>query len=94
MNRLVDQLGAGPFFLIEGVPLENVLGAVSRRSSLTIPPLAHCGDGPIELMEILSLGPERVEQGFSASRPGIHTSPTPCRQRTWPICEARWTSEV
>jgi hypothetical protein len=25
VSRLVDQLGAGPFFLIEGVPLENVL---------------------------------------------------------------------
>jgi hypothetical protein len=24
VNCLVDQLGAGPFFLIEGVPLENV----------------------------------------------------------------------
>ena len=25
VNRLVDQLGAGPFFLVERVPLENVL---------------------------------------------------------------------
>ena len=25
VSRLVDQLGAGPFFLIENVPLENVL---------------------------------------------------------------------
>ena len=25
VDRLVDQLGAGPFFLIESVPLENVL---------------------------------------------------------------------
>ena len=40
VNRLVDQLGAGPFFLIEGVPLETSSRAVSRRSSVTIPPLA------------------------------------------------------
>jgi hypothetical protein len=25
VSRLVDQLGAGPFFLIENVPVENVL---------------------------------------------------------------------
>ena len=24
VNRLADQLGAGPFFLVENVPLENV----------------------------------------------------------------------
>jgi hypothetical protein len=40
VNRLVDQLGAGPFFLIENVPLEDVLRAVSRPSSSTTPPSA------------------------------------------------------
>jgi hypothetical protein len=40
VNRLVGQLGAGPFFLVEGVPLETSSRAASRRSSFTIPPLA------------------------------------------------------
>jgi hypothetical protein len=40
VNRLVDQLGAGPFFLIGSVPLETSSRAVSRRSSFTTPPLA------------------------------------------------------
>jgi hypothetical protein len=32
----------------------------------------YCGGGAIELMEALSLAPERVEKGFSGPRPGIH----------------------
>jgi hypothetical protein len=40
VSRLVDQLGAGPFFLIDNVPLETCSRAVSRRNSFTTPPLA------------------------------------------------------
>ena len=72
VNRLVDQLGAGPFFLIESVPLENVLSRGEPAELAHNSAFGHCGDGPIELMEILSSSPERVAKGFSASRPGIH----------------------
>ena len=40
VNRLVDQLGAGPFFLIGNVPLEMSSRAVNRPSSSTTPPSA------------------------------------------------------
>jgi hypothetical protein len=37
-ERLANQLGAGPFFLVEDVPLDIVLCRGARpRSSLTIP---------------------------------------------------------
>ena len=57
VNRLVDQLGAGPFFLIEYVPLENVR---SRGE-------------PAEFVHnsAFGLAPERVDRGFSGARPRI-----------------------
>jgi hypothetical protein len=72
VNRLVDQLGAGPFFLIESVPLEKVLSRGEPAEFAHNSAFGYCGDGPIELMETVSLAPERVEKGFSAARPGIH----------------------
>jgi methylmalonyl-CoA/ethylmalonyl-CoA epimerase len=71
VNRLVNQLGAGPFFLIENVPLENV---VSRGEPAEFVHNAAFGsrDGSaIELIEVVSLAPERVERGFSGARPRI-----------------------
>jgi hypothetical protein len=32
----------------------------------------YCGGGPIELMEIVRLVPERIEGRFSGARPGVH----------------------
>ena len=72
MNRLVDQLGAGPFFLVEKVPLENVLSRGEPAEFVHNSAFGCCGDGAIELMEAISLAPERVENGFSGPRPGIH----------------------
>jgi hypothetical protein len=72
VNRLVDQLGAGPFFLIERVPLENVLSRGQPAEFVHNSAFGYCGGGAIELIEAVSLAPERVEQGFSAPRPRIH----------------------
>jgi catechol 2,3-dioxygenase-like lactoylglutathione lyase family enzyme len=72
VNRLVDQLGAGPFFLIESVPLENVLSRGEPAEFVHNSAFGYCGGGAIELMEAVSLAPERVEKGFSVPRPGIH----------------------
>ena len=72
VNRLVDQLGAGPFFLIENVPLEAVLSRGEPAEFVHNSAFGYCGAGAIELMEPLSLAPERVEKGFSAPRPRIH----------------------
>ena len=72
VNRLVDQLGAGPFFLIENVPLEDVLSRGEPAEFVHNSAFGYCGASAIELMEPLSLAPERVEKGFSVPRPGIH----------------------
>ena len=72
VNRLVDQLGAGPFFLIESVPLENVLSRGKPAEFVHNSAFGTCGDGAIELIEAVSLAPERVEERFSGPRPRIH----------------------
>jgi Glyoxalase/Bleomycin resistance protein/Dioxygenase superfamily len=72
VSRLVDQLGAGPFFLIESVPLENVLSRGEPAEFVHNSAFGYCGGGAIELIEAVSLAPERVEKGFSVPRPGIH----------------------
>ena len=72
VSRLVDQLGAGPFFLIENVPLENVLSRGEPAEFVHNSAFGFCGGGAIELMEALSLAPERVQKGFSGPRPRIH----------------------
>ena len=72
VNRLVGQLGAGPFFLIESVPLENLLSRGEPAEFVHNSAFGSCGGGAIELIEIISLAPERVEEGFSGPRPGVH----------------------
>jgi hypothetical protein len=71
VNRLVAQLGAGPFFLIERVPLENVLSRGEPAEFVHNSAFGYCGAAAIELMEAVSLAPERVERAFSAPRPRI-----------------------
>jgi methylmalonyl-CoA/ethylmalonyl-CoA epimerase len=72
VNRLVDQLGAGPFFLVERVPLENVRSRGEPAEFVHNSAFGSCGGGAIELIEPVSLAPERVELRFSGPRPGIH----------------------
>lgn len=72
VNRLVEQLGAGPFFLIERVPLESVVSRGEPAEFVHDSAFGSCGDGVIELMEPVSLAPERVEERFSGPRPRVH----------------------
>jgi methylmalonyl-CoA/ethylmalonyl-CoA epimerase len=72
VRRLVDQLGAGPFFLVENVPLENVLSRGEPAEFVHNSAFGSCGAGAIELIEAVSLAPERVEERFSGPRPSIH----------------------
>lgn len=72
VGRLADQLGAGPFFLVERVPLESVRSRGEPATFAHDSAFGMCGGGPIELMEIIELAPERVERGFSRPRPGVH----------------------
>ena len=72
VDHLVGQLGAGPFFRIERVPLENVLSRGEPAEFVHNSAFGSCGDGTIELIEAIGLAPERVEKGFSGTRPRIH----------------------
>jgi methylmalonyl-CoA/ethylmalonyl-CoA epimerase len=72
VHRLVEQLGAGPFFLIESVPLDNVLSRGEPAEFVHNSAFGYFGGGAIELMEPVSLAPERVEKRFSGPRPRIH----------------------
>ena len=72
VNRLVDQLCAGPFFLIEGVPLENVLSRGEPAEFAHNSAFGSCGGGAIELIEAVSLAPKRVEERFAGPRPRVH----------------------
>jgi hypothetical protein len=71
VNRLVNQLGAGPFFFIENVPLENVLSRGEPAEFVHNSAFGSCDGSAIELIEAVSLAPERVERGFSGARPRI-----------------------
>ena len=71
VSRLVEQLGAGPFFLIEKVPLENVLSRGEPAEFVHNSAFGCCGDGAVELIEAISLAPERVEKAFADPRPRI-----------------------
>jgi methylmalonyl-CoA/ethylmalonyl-CoA epimerase len=72
VNRLVEQLGAGPFFLVENVPLENVVSRGEPAEFVHNSAFGYCGDGAIELIEAVSLAPERVERQFAGPRPRVH----------------------
>ena len=71
-GRLTDQLDAGPFFLIENVPLENLLSRGEPAEFAHNSAFGACGGGVIELIETISVSPSRVEERFSGPRPRIH----------------------
>ena len=72
VGRLVEQLGAGPFFHIERVPLENVRSRGEPAEFVHHSAFGYCGAGAIELIQTIGLAPERVENQFAAPRPRVH----------------------
>jgi methylmalonyl-CoA/ethylmalonyl-CoA epimerase len=72
VERLAQQLGAGPFFLVENVPLENITSRGEPAEFVHHSAFGCCGSDPIELMEMVRLAPERVEACFSGARPRVH----------------------
>jgi catechol 2,3-dioxygenase-like lactoylglutathione lyase family enzyme len=70
--RLAEQLGAGPFFLVENVPFENITSRGEPGEFVHHSAFGYCGGGPIELMEVVRLVPERIAGHFSAPRPAVH----------------------
>jgi Glyoxalase/Bleomycin resistance protein/Dioxygenase superfamily len=72
VKQMVDQLGAGPFFLVERVPLENVLSQGEPAEFVHNSAFGQSGGSAIELIDAVSLAPERVEKRFAAPHPRIH----------------------
>jgi methylmalonyl-CoA/ethylmalonyl-CoA epimerase len=72
VERLAEQLGAGPFFLVENVPLENITSRGEPAEFVHHSAFGYCGRAPIELMEVVRLVPQRVEDRFSGARPRVH----------------------
>jgi len=72
VERLAQQLGAGPFFLVENVPFDNVTSRGEPAEFVHHSAFGYCGGSPIELMEIVRLVPERIERRFSGARPRVH----------------------
>ncbi|HEX2129730.1 MAG TPA: VOC family protein [Solirubrobacterales bacterium] len=72
VNRLVEGLGAGPFFLIESVPLEDLRSRGEPAEFVHNAAFGLCGAGAIELMQAVSLAPRRVEERFAAPWPRVH----------------------
>jgi Glyoxalase/Bleomycin resistance protein/Dioxygenase superfamily len=71
-QRLVSELGAGPFFVLRDVSFEQV---TSRGEAATFDhdsAFGQCGAVPIEVMQLKRLEPERVREGFSQSPPQLH----------------------
>lgn len=72
VGRLAEGLGAGPFFLIERVPLEDVASRGEPAEFVHDAAFGACGGDLIELIQGARLTPERVEQRFAAPRPRVH----------------------
>ena len=72
VERLVSELGAGPFFVLRDVAFEQV---TSRGEAATFhhdSAFGQCGAMPIEVMQLKRLEPESVREGFSQSPPQLH----------------------
>jgi hypothetical protein len=72
VERLVSELGAGPFFVLRDVAFEQL---TSRGEAATFDhdsAFGQCGAVPIEVMQLKRLEPQRVREGFSQSPPQLH----------------------
>lgn len=72
VDRLVRQLGAGPFFLVEDVPLENARSGGEPAELVHDSAFGFCDGAAIELLEIKRAAPQRVEARWAGPRPRIH----------------------
>jgi hypothetical protein len=70
--RLVEQLGAGPFFAVDGVPVENVTSRGEPATFVHNSAFGYVGGNAVEFMEIGDTSPERAGAGFAGARPYLH----------------------
>jgi hypothetical protein len=71
-QRLVNELAAGPFFVLWDVSFEQLTSNGEAATFDHDSAFGQCGAIPIEVMQIKRLGPERVREGFSQSPPYLH----------------------
>jgi methylmalonyl-CoA/ethylmalonyl-CoA epimerase len=71
-SRLVQQFGAGPFFVLEDVRFGSVTSRGEAAEFSHSSAFGHLGGDPIELMEVRELSPARVAERFSGPRPRLH----------------------
>ena len=72
VQRLVSELGAGPFFVLRDVSFEQVTCRGEAATFHHDSAFGQCGAVPIEVMQLKRLAPERVREGFSQSPPQLH----------------------
>lgn len=72
VQHLVSKLGAGPFFVVRDVPLEQVSSRGEAATFHHDSAFGQCGAVPIEIIQLKRLEPERVREGFSQLPPHLH----------------------
>ena len=70
--RLVEQFGAGPFFVVENVPMENVSSDGEAAEFGHDSAFGQLGEEAVELIAIRRLSPARVQERFAGPRPRLH----------------------
>ena len=71
-QAMVERLGAGPFFVIEHVPLDDVQSGGQPATFDHSSAFGQCGGFAVELMHIHRCEPAAVEHGFSVGAPVLH----------------------
>lgn len=72
-KRLNEQFGAGPFFFLEQVPVEDVTSRGEPAEFLHASAFGICNEVPVELMVIAKMAPERAAARFAGdTRPRFH----------------------
>ena len=72
IDGFINRLGAGPFFVMKNVALQDVSSGGEPAVFFHSSAFAQCGSFTIELMEIHRVEPVRAHEGFSQPRPGLH----------------------
>jgi hypothetical protein len=66
-QRLNEQFGAGPFFFIDEVPVEDVTSQGEPAAFVHASAFGICNEVPVELMVIEKLAPARAAERFAGT---------------------------
>jgi hypothetical protein len=72
-QQLNEQFGAGPFFFIDEVPVEDVSSRGEPAEFLHASAFGICNEVPVELMVIAKMAPDRAAERFTGEgTPRLH----------------------